>query len=71
MICVTGGTRAAKADVTVNGQTILRDVPVSYLLFLERAGDAIFSPPNTRSTECGRHSPGCRFKSGMRLHVPR
>jgi hypothetical protein len=26
----------AKADVTVDGRTILRDVPVSYLLFLEK-----------------------------------
>jgi hypothetical protein len=26
----------AKADVTVDGETILRDVPVSYLLFLEK-----------------------------------
>jgi len=30
-----------------------------------------YSPPNTRSTECGRYSPGCWFESGMRLHVPR
>jgi len=27
---------SAKADVTVDGQAILRDVPVSYLLFLEK-----------------------------------
>jgi hypothetical protein len=26
----------AKADITVDGRTILRDVPVSYLLFLEK-----------------------------------
>ena len=27
---------SAKADISVDGQTILRDVPVSYLLFLEK-----------------------------------
>jgi hypothetical protein len=27
---------SAKADVTVDGRTVLRDVPVSYLLFLEK-----------------------------------
>jgi hypothetical protein len=30
------GNTTAKADVTVDGRTILRDVPVTYLLFLEK-----------------------------------
>lgn len=37
------GNCTAKADVIVDGATILKDVPVSYLLFLEKQLDDLFT----------------------------
>lgn len=37
------GNCTAKADVVVDGATILKDVPVSYLLFLEKQLDDLFT----------------------------
>lgn len=37
------GNCSAKADIVVDGETVLKDVPVSYLLFLEKQLDDVFT----------------------------
>lgn len=64
------GNSSAKADVVVNGKTLLKDAPVTYLLFLEKQLDDIHTfvkkLPTLDSAEQWTYSP----EQGMYASAP-